>query len=158
MKRNSQNIKTIIITGVTIVILSILTRTIISIFFPSNMRIQAPTPIVAFIPAPSETPTIDFSMLMSTPTPKPLEIINGIAIGTYVQIIGTGNSGLRFREQPGLQMNTVFVSGESEVFEVRDGPRLEDGKTWWYMVAPYDPNRNGWAVNDYLVPLNTPKP
>jgi hypothetical protein len=158
MKRISQNIKTMIITGGTIFILSIISSTIISIFFPSNIRIQAPTPIVAFIPAPSETPTIDFSMLMATPTQKPLEIINGITIGTYVQILGTGNSGLRFREQPGLQMITVFVSGESEVFEVRDGPRQADGKTWWYMVAPYDPNRNGWAVNDYLIPLNTPQP
>jgi beta-xylosidase len=42
------------------------------------------------------------------------------------------------------------------VFRVDDGPQEADGYQWWHLVAPYDENRAGWAVVNYLSPL--PKP
>jgi hypothetical protein len=39
---------------------------------------------------------------------------------------------------------------DAEVFEVKEGPKEADGFTWWYLVAPYDTNRSGWAASKFL--------
>lgn len=108
------------------------------------------------IPAPTHTPnvtavpTIDPSLI--TPTPAP----DTISIGGYVQISGTEGEGLRIRSTPGLNGDTVFFGGESEVFIVRDGSQEADGYTWWYLVAPYDEARAGWAAADFLAVVPSP--
>jgi Bacterial SH3 domain len=106
------------------------------------------------IPLPTSTPITPTPMV--TPTPRP----NQIAINSYVQISGTGTDGLRIRSAPGLNSDTVFRGDESETFMVKDGPKQADGYTWWYLVAPYDSSRAGWAAADYLavVPAPTPSP
>jgi len=43
-----------------------------------------------------------------------------------------------------------FLAYDSEVFVVKDGPREVDGYTWWYLTAPYDDTRVGWAAADFL--------
>jgi len=103
---------------------------------------------VTVIPAPTSTsgapptPTID---PFATPTSPA-----GIAIGNYVQISGTEGQGLRIRKDPGLCGEFEFLAYDSEVFTVQDGPRDVDGYTWWYLVAPYDDTRTGWAAADFL--------
>ena len=103
---------------------------------------------VTVIPAPTltsgapPTPTSD----PFAPTPAPI----GIAIGNYVQITGTNGEGLRIRSEPGLNSNPEFLGFDSEVFIIRDGPRTADGYNWWYLVAPYDESRAGWAAADFL--------
>lgn len=115
------------------------------------------TAIVTVIPAP--TPTSPAStptpVESSTPTPQvtPTLVPGTIAIGTFVQVAGTGGDGLRLRAGPGLSSEVRFLGLESEVFMVEDGPRQADGYTWWYLVAPYDENRNGWAVASFLVTI-----
>ena len=100
------------------------------------------------IPAPTgtsgapPTPTID----PFAPTPAP----TGIAIGNYVQITGTEGQGLRIRAEPGLDGELAISGYDSEVFIVQDGPREVDGYIWWYLVAPYDETRVGWAAADFL--------
>jgi hypothetical protein len=48
---------------------------------------------------------------------------------------------------------------DSEVFMVKDGPKDADGFTWWFLEAPYDPQRSGWAASNYLqVIQSTPNP
>jgi len=100
------------------------------------------------IPAPTSTsnapatPTIDPFAPTTAPT--------GIAIGSYVQISGTEGDGLRIRSEPGLNGNPEFLGYDSEVFIVQDGPREADGFVWWYLVAPYDETRVGWAAADFL--------
>jgi len=100
------------------------------------------------IPAPTSTSgapataTIDPFAPTATPT--------GIAVGNYVQITGTGGDGLRIRSDPGLNGASQFLGYDSEVFLVKDGPRQIDGFTWWYLVAPYDQTRAGWAAADFL--------
>jgi hypothetical protein len=109
---------------------------------------------VTIIPAPTSTsgapptPTID----PFAPTPAP----TGIALGNYVQITGTNGEGLRIRSEPGLNSNPVFLGFDSEVFIVQDGPRTADGYTWWYLVAPYDQARAGWAAADFLTYIPPP--
>jgi hypothetical protein len=111
---------------------------------------------LTMIPAPTHTPNatlppaIDPSLV--TPTLAP----NTIGIGGYVQISGTEGEGLRVRSAPGLNGDTVFFGGESEVFLVRDGPQTADGYTWWYLVAPYDETRAGWAAADFLAVVPSP--
>jgi hypothetical protein len=111
---------------------------------------------LTMIPAPTHTPDVipvsivDPSLI--TPTLAP----NTIGIGAYVQISGTEGEGLRIRSAPGLNGDTVFFGGESEVFVVRDGSQTADGYTWWYLVAPYDETRAGWAAADFLVVVPSP--
>lgn len=111
---------------------------------------------LTMIPAPTHTPnvtplpTVDPNLV--TPTLAP----NTIGISGYVQISGTEGEGLRIRSAPGLTGETVFFGEEAEVFVVRDGPQTVDGYTWWYLVAPYDETRAGWAAADFLVVVPSP--
>jgi len=88
------------------------------------------------------TPTID----PFAPSPIP----TGIALGNFVQITGTDGEGLHIRSEPGLNSDPEFLGYDSEVFIVQDGPRTADGYIWWYLVAPYDETRAGWAAADFL--------
>ncbi len=100
------------------------------------------------IPAPTGT-----SSAPPTPTVDPFAsptLPAGIAIGNYVQITGTEGQGLRIRAEPGLDGSFQFLAYDSEVFIVQDGPREVDGYVWWYLAAPYDETRVGWAAADFL--------
>lgn len=108
-------------------------------FAPADVTvIAAPTATSGAPP----TPTIDPFATATAPA--------GIAIGNYVQITGTEGEGLRIRSEPGLNGNPEFLGFDSEVFLVQDGPREGDGYVWWYLVAPYDETRVGWAAADFL--------
>lgn len=110
--------------------------------------IPADTPIpagAASAGSPSLTQT-------APPSPPPGEI----AVGAFVQITGTGGSGLRFREKPGLQAPVLLLGAEAEVFRVEEGPQEADGYVWWYLVGPYDETRRGWAVANYLENVQAP--
>lgn len=108
------------------------------------------------IPAPTSTssapPTATIDPFAPTAVPT------GIAIGSYVQISGTNGEGLRIRSDAGLNGEFKFLGFDSEVFIVQDGPRELDGFIWWYLVAPYDDTRNGWAAADFLAYIPAPTP
>jgi hypothetical protein len=117
----------------------------------------APTPggflaILTVIPAPTSTPlppptpTLD----PNAPTPISTPLPGQIAIGAYVQIKGTEGQGLRLRDAPGLNSKQLFLGYDSEVYLVQNGPSQADGYTWYYLVAPYDANRAGWAASDFI--------
>jgi hypothetical protein len=118
---------------------------------------QSPDPIFTVIPAPSATPTAIevFPDTYSHTTPG--LTADGIGIGIYVQISGTGGDGLRLRSGPGTSHPHNFIGMEEEVFAVKDGPNPSDGFTWWYLEAPYDESRSGWAAGEYLsvIPSST---
>lgn len=80
------------------------------------------------------------------PTPPP----GVVSVGAFVQVVGTQGDGLRLRDQPGLAGQVLMLGSEAEVFRVDQGPQEVDGYTWWYLVGPFDPNRKGWAVANYL--------
>ncbi len=106
------------------------------------------------IPAPTSTSSAPATATIDpfAPTVAP----TGIAIGNYVQITGTEGEGLRIRSEPGLNGNPEFLGYDSEVFIVKDGPRDADGFVWWYLVAPYDQTRVGWAAEDFLTYIPAP--
>jgi hypothetical protein len=86
------------------------------------------------------------------PTPPP----GVIAPGAYVQVTGTGGDGLRLRDAAGLNGKVILVGSEAEVFRVQEGPQELDGYTWWYLVGPFDDQRRGWAVVNYLQVVQKP--
>jgi len=114
-------------------------------FAPADLTVIAAPTSTSSAPA---TPTID----PFAPTVAP----TGIALGNYVQITGTEGQGLRIRSEPSLNGNPEFLGYDAEVFIVKDGPRQADGFTWWYLVAPYDETRVGWAAADFLAYIPEP--
>lgn len=109
------------------------------------------------IPAPTSTPDVTPTftpdpLIFGTPTLAP----DVVGVGGYVQITGTDGEGLRLRADPGLNGTPVFLGFDEEVFEVREGPQEADGYTWWYLVAPYDETRAGWAAADFLGAIPSP--
>jgi hypothetical protein len=128
-------------------------------FFLIPMRSSVPTPLgvqLTLIPGPSLTPIPVTSTPAPTSQQTPAEV-GGIAVGMFVQITGTGGDGLRLRSGPGTSNPPRFLGGEAEVFRVKDGPKIADGFTWWFLEAPYDPNRAGWAASQYLAVVVPPQ-
>ena len=114
-------------------------------FVPADLTI---IPASTSTSAAPPTATIDPFAPSATPT--------GLVLGNYVQITGTEGQGLRIRATPGLNGEFVFLGYDSEVFVVRDGPQTVDGYVWWYLVAPYDETRAGWAAADFLSFIPSP--
>jgi len=111
---------------------------------------------LTMIPAPTHTPNATLPPAVDPNLVTPTLAPNTIGIGGYVQISGTEGEGLRIRTAPGLSADTVFFGEESEVFTVKDGSQVADGYTWWYLVAPYDETRAGWAAADFLAVVPSP--
>jgi hypothetical protein len=115
-----------------------------------NSPDQSLTPFVTIIHVETATP-IGNQDLFSTQTPTPGAVrVNGIGVGDYVQISGTEGVGLRIRQEAGINGTPLFLGMESEVFKVKDGPKEMDGYNWWFIEAPYDSGRSGWAAAQFL--------
>lgn len=125
---------------------------------PEQAVVGQGTAIVIVIPAPSATPLLPGLTAVPTTDSSSTDPVQSgeIRIGSYVQVTGTGGTGLRLRVEPGLDAEVRLLGSEDEVFEIVDGPRQVEGYTWWYLVGPYDDARHGWAVQDYLVVIQTP--
>lgn len=122
---------------------------------------QNATPTLDFniIVNPTLTPTATFTATpveaagpTLTPTLGPIPE-GSFMIGQLVEVRGTEGDGLRVREAPGTDGRILFVGYENEVFIVQGGPVEADGHTWWHLVNPYNDEKSGWSVADYLQPL-----
>jgi len=102
-------------------------------------------------PGPSATGIAPAGPGQTVPPPS-----GDIIIGGYVQVIGTGGTGLRLRSQPGLEGDVLLLASEAEVFQVDDGPVDIDGYSWWHLVGPFETTRQGWAVANYLESVQNP--
>jgi hypothetical protein len=111
-------------------------------------------PVFTVVIANTLTPILTLPVaITATTTPVPP---GQIGIGVYVRVSGTKGEGLRLRKNPGIDNPMLFLGMESEVFQIKDGPKQADNFIWWYLQAPYDKNRSGWAVQDYLAPILSP--
>jgi hypothetical protein len=124
---------------------------------PTPQQVRGSVPVaLTLIPLPSDTPYAPPTATvppLGTPTPMG----GDIPVGSYVQISGTEGEGLRLRSGPGLSGGQLFLGYDSEVFQVRDGPQSADGFVWYYLVAPYDEKRAGWAASNYLAIIPPPE-
>lgn len=128
---------------------------------PAPGAVPVSTPVMTLIAAPTSTQTPTVAPVSLTPTVTPtldLSPDGGIQVGAYVQITGTGGDGLRLREGPGTDFKQIFLGREAEIFLVKDGPREGSGYTWFYLVAPYDTSRSGWAVANFLQVVASQEP
>ncbi len=131
-----------------LILLCVISVIVISLLNGKNKIVGMPTASFLIIPAPTLTPTLDPAMqLTSTPVG---ETIDGINIGSVVQIHGTDGAGLRLRSGPSTANALKFVALDTELYVVEDGPVEADDYVWWYLVSPYDENRSGWAASAYL--------
>ena len=119
-------------------------------FDQTNMPVSAVTifPVHTFTP----TSTLDTATAEAAFTPTPL-LIEGLLSGSYVKIVGTGGAGLRIRSEPGLSSAINFYGMDDEVFLISDGPIHMDDYNWWFITAPYDEHRSGWAASQFLIPI-----
>lgn len=124
---------------------------------PTAQTNETPMAALTVIAAPTPTPTQP--KIVATPTPTLPPTLGGISMGSYVQISGTDGQGLRIRSGPGTDNPARFLGMDSEVFQVKDGPKISGDFTWWFLEAPYDPERSGWAASQYLTVVNqVPEP
>jgi hypothetical protein len=93
-------------------------------------------------PSPVATPTL------AVPTAAP----GTVGIGAMVEVSGTGGDGLHLRDVPAISGKSLAVAGEHEIFRIVEGPRQGSGYSWWLLQGVYDPERQGWAVENYLKP------
>jgi hypothetical protein len=131
---------------------------LIRVIFPPGIPINNATPEIKIISAPTSTFEEENNLHQKLPSPTNLVELNGISVGTYVQVIGTGGTGLRLRSDPGSKGKTIALASDSEVFLITKGPQIVDEITWWMMEAPYQTGRSGWAAAEYLSPISTPPP
>ncbi len=126
---------------------------------PSAGINSTPVSGMTLLPPPTSTPTYSpptLTPVPPTPTASFTPAPGQIALGVYVQIVGTGGEGLNLRAQPGLKSPSLFLGYDSEVFQITKGPQQADGYTWWYLTAPYDQARSGWAAQSFLSILQSP--
>lgn len=133
------------------------------------------TPIIRIITAvPSNTPSFAQSII-ATPTLPPVAqaimqspqaiVLQGptleaivlsptpeqIMIGKRVVVYDVGETQLNIRDLPGTTNTIVlFRASDGEIFVVVDGPQQANGFVWWKLADPLNPNRLGWAAENYL--------
>lgn len=142
------------------IILLIITLGILIASRPAPTKIGVPTAALFVIPAPTDTIPVPTTAPGSTPSPTsdvpPPPPPGVIAVGSFVQVTGTGVDGLRLHADHSVESKTDFLGVDTEVFQITDGPQEADGYLWWYLVAPYDQQRRGWAVANYLITIANP--
>ena len=116
---------------------------------PSSISPES-LPQITIIPASTYTPTPKQADQEGTVDAGNAQSSDGIQAGVYVQITGTNGEGLRIRQEASLDSGVNFYGMDSEVFLVKDGPVDADGYTWWFIAAPYDDSRSGWAASNFL--------
>jgi hypothetical protein len=121
-----------------------------------------PTPLLTVVLAPTDTPVPPTPKPSPSPAPPTATSVpppisaGGFSQGDLVEVSGTSGDGLRLRSDPALSGSIVGLAGDNEVFRVQEGPVEADDYTWWFLVNPYDSTRKGWAVANYLRPLQSP--
>jgi hypothetical protein len=154
-KRGLINLWTFLGAILVALLLGVVTLVLI-MFAPPPEPSGASPAVITLISASTATPTASAEETVASPYIPTATATSGIGVGAYVQITGTEGLGLRMRAEPGLNGNLLFLSYDSEVFKVTEGPQDMDGHTWWRLVAPYDETRAGWAAADYLALVSSP--
>jgi hypothetical protein len=108
---------------------------------------------ITVIPLPTFTNTPIPTAAPATPTEETFEQIQQ---GGFAQISGTEGEGLRLRRDPSLNGEIIYLGLEGEIFQVVGGPEEQDGYLWWKLTAPLNESRSGWAVSNYLEPVQGP--
>ena len=96
-------------------------------------------------PVPTEVPAP-----VHTPIPSKPELSEGIQVGGYVEVRGTGGKTLRARAGPGTSYDIITRFNEGAQLLVLEGPVEADGYVWWEVRGGQD---EGWCADRWLVPV-----
>ena len=72
------------------------------------------------------------------------------SLGMKVHIFKTDGDGLIIRSSAGFTGIPIYLGLEREEFEIIEGPKIIDSEIWWRIASIEDPQKVGWAVQDYL--------
>ena len=151
----SQRLNGWVLLGAILVAGGLMLLTALIILFLPAPAAAVPNPVQAITVIPAPTMTATLPRTIETPTPTSAPSIGGISVGSYVQITGTDGEGLRLRSGPGIDNPPRLLGMDAELFMVKDGPRQADDFIWWFLEAPYDPERSGWAAANYLTVVDS---
>ena len=87
-------------------------------------------------------------LLVATQTPNPPGVFS---VGMHIHIYKTEGDGLRIRSSAGFDGIPMYLGSEGEEFEIVEGPNINDSKIWWKIESISNPQKIGWAVQDYLM-------
>ncbi len=87
-------------------------------------------------------------LLVASQTPNPPGVFS---VGLHIHIYKTEGDGLRIRSFAGFDGIPMYLGLEGEEFEIVEGPKINDSKIWWKIVSINNPQKIGWAVQDYLM-------
>jgi hypothetical protein len=113
-----------------------------------------PTPVI-WTPTPAPATTVPTLPPTETAEPTPTSSPD-IAIGRYVQVTGTEGYGVSLRSGPGENYTRMDVALEGEVFIVVEGPTVTGGSAWWKIRDEDNPEREWWAVANFMQPIEHP--
>ena len=113
---------------------------------PASPPGAIPTAIIQTVTLTTSAP----GLVTATP---PAITEQGLGVGVRVEVSGTGNIGLSIRASASTSAERQSVAQEGSTFLITDGPQEADGLVWWYVMDEADPNIEGWAAADYLIPV-----
>jgi hypothetical protein len=136
--------------GCLVMLLGTITLTMVGgvwLFTKPTTRPDGPRPTaIIWTATPTPIPTL-------APTPTPLPVLpDQIGVGVRVTVIGTAGAGLSIRAEAGTSSARINVATEGESLLVVAGPQVADGYTWWFVRDEANPEREGWAAQDFLAP------
>jgi hypothetical protein len=105
-----------------------------------------PIPLPATVTPPPPLPTI--APTASLPP-------GNFAIGSTVQVVGTGTAGLKVHSGPSVTFASRFLAYDGQKFLLKEGPQNADGEEWWHIQDPANPTNEGWAARRFLT-VTTP--
>jgi hypothetical protein len=131
---------------------------LVTISRPSQKPVGVVTAALTIIPIPTNTLTPIPTAESNLPDSNEAQTLppGDFEIGSFVKVRGTEGAGLHLRSDPGLDSEPLFLGIEDEIFKIEAGPQEEDGYIWWFLVAPFEAGRNGWAVSNYLEIIQEP--
>jgi hypothetical protein len=117
------------------------------LFSKPTTRPDGPRPTaIVWTATPSPTPT-------AAPTPTPIPVLPEpitVGVGARVTVVGTAGAGLSIRAEAGTSGARINVAAEGEALLIVAGPQVADGYTWWFVRDELNPEREGWAAQDFL--------
>ena len=103
----------------------------------------SPTPL-------PQKPTLTPSPPLPTIPPSQTLPPGNFAVGSTVQVIGVGPSGLNVRSAPGVGSTVKFLAHDGDVYTLKDGPQTASSDEWWFIQDANDSTRGGWASRRFL--------
>ncbi len=58
---------------------------------------------------------------------------------------------MSIRASASTSAERVEIAAEGDTFIVAGGPMLAESYTWWFLRDEATPDREGWAVTDFLI-------